>query len=254
MQRIRVGFFSFTEITRPDEHHAYNEWHQLDHLPEQFRIPGVAHGQRWVSTPACRAARQASTGPLDAVHYVTLYLMGEPLADTLAAFAELGAELSALGRFHRHRRSHLAGPHAVLAAHAPPRVRIDPSVVPWRPHRGVHVLVEERRAGAGFDGYAAWLDVVHGPAVLAVDGVAGQWTFDSRDLTGDLYQPLAERRITVTWLDDDALAVNQRLDSAVAERIERADASGYEVTWAGPLETITPGEWDWFDRPAAPAP
>ena len=133
-------------------------------------------------------------------------------------------------------------------------MRVDPAVVPWRPHLGVHVLVEERRSGADLDGYAAWLDVAHVPEVLGFDGVAGQWTFDSRDLTGDLYQPLAERRITVTWLDDDALTVNQRIDAAVRERIARAGARGYEVTWAGPLETITPGEWAWFDQPAVPAP
>ena len=53
----RLGFFSFTEITDPAEHHSYNEWHQLDHMPEQYPLDGIAYGQRWVSTPACRAAR-----------------------------------------------------------------------------------------------------------------------------------------------------------------------------------------------------
>ena len=45
----------FTEITPGGDHRAYNEWHQLDHMPEQFPIPGVAHGQRWVCSPACAA-------------------------------------------------------------------------------------------------------------------------------------------------------------------------------------------------------
>ena len=58
--KIRVGFFSFTEITDPAEHRSYNEWHQLDHMPEQYPLPGIAYGQRWVSTPACRAARAVS--------------------------------------------------------------------------------------------------------------------------------------------------------------------------------------------------
>ena len=31
---------------------AYLEWHMLDHLPEQYRLRGLRHGQRWVSTPA----------------------------------------------------------------------------------------------------------------------------------------------------------------------------------------------------------
>ena len=38
--KVKVGFFSFTEITDPAEHHAYNEWHQLDHMPEQFPLDG----------------------------------------------------------------------------------------------------------------------------------------------------------------------------------------------------------------------
>ncbi len=79
MNKVKVGFFSFTEITDPSEHRSYNEWHQLDHMPEQYPLPGMAFGQRWVSTPACRAAR-AVDGPLLApVHYVTLYLMTEPV-------------------------------------------------------------------------------------------------------------------------------------------------------------------------------
>jgi hypothetical protein len=57
MNKVKVGFFSFTEITDPSEHRSYNEWHQLDHMPEQYPLPGMAFGQRWVSTPACRAAR-----------------------------------------------------------------------------------------------------------------------------------------------------------------------------------------------------
>ena len=45
--KAAFGFFSFTEVTDPAEHRAYNEWHQLDHLPEQFPLPGVVYGQRW---------------------------------------------------------------------------------------------------------------------------------------------------------------------------------------------------------------
>ena len=57
MKRIRVGFFSLVEVTDPAEHKAYNEWHQFDHLPEQYQIPGIAFGQRFVASPRCRDAR-----------------------------------------------------------------------------------------------------------------------------------------------------------------------------------------------------
>ena len=61
MAKVRIGFFSFTEITDPAEHRSYNEWHQLDHMPEQFPLPGVVFGQRWVSTPACRRRGPSTT-------------------------------------------------------------------------------------------------------------------------------------------------------------------------------------------------
>ena len=108
------GFFSFTEITDPGEHHSYNEWHQLDHLPEQFPLPGIVYGQRWVSTPACRAARAVSEQPLDPVHYVTCYLMADPIEQTLDDFFVLGARLHELDRFHTHRQAHLTGPFRVV--------------------------------------------------------------------------------------------------------------------------------------------
>ncbi len=39
--RVEAGFFSFTEV--PDGvQAAYDEWHRLDHLPEQHAIPAVA--------------------------------------------------------------------------------------------------------------------------------------------------------------------------------------------------------------------
>ena len=44
MAKVQIGFFSFTEITDPAEHKSYNEWHQLDHMPEQFPLLGVVFG------------------------------------------------------------------------------------------------------------------------------------------------------------------------------------------------------------------
>jgi hypothetical protein len=103
VNKIRVGFFSFTEITDPGKHRSYNEWHQLDHMPEQYPLDGIAYGQRWVSTPACKEARAVSEPPLDAIHYVTLYLMTEPVDRTLSEFMQLGRDLRAANRFHLAR-------------------------------------------------------------------------------------------------------------------------------------------------------
>ena len=96
MNKVRLGFFSFTEITDPSEHHSYNQWHQLDHMPEQFPLDGIAYGQRWVSTPACRAARAVSEPPLDSIHYMTLYLMTDPVERTLREFMQLVGRVIAM--------------------------------------------------------------------------------------------------------------------------------------------------------------
>ena len=120
MNKIKVGFFSFTEITDSAEHHNYNEWHQLDHMPEQFPIPGIAHGERWVSTPACTRARLADNGLVTPIHYVTCYYLTEPVAETIRDFVDWGAQLRALGRFHTHRQAHLGGPFLLVKGYAAP--------------------------------------------------------------------------------------------------------------------------------------
>ena len=216
--KIRVGFFSFTEITDPNEHHSYNEWHMLDHMPEQYPLDGLAYGQRWVSTPACRAARAVSAPPLDAIHYVTLYLMTEPVDRTLREFMQLGRELHEKDRFHLHRKARLSGPFRFRDAAAAPRALVSKEAVPYRPNRGVYVVVE---AGAGTPAL---------PGVLRdASGVAGAWQFADD-----------ARTITVAWLDTPPLAVNDELAAAVEEHAA-------EVEFAGPFESITPWQWDWFD-------
>ena len=242
------GFFSFTEVTDPAEHHAYNEWHQLDHLPEQFPLPGIVYGQRWVSTPACRAARAVSETMLDPIHYLTCYLMAEPIEQTIEEFFDLGARLHELDRFHRHRRAHLTGPFRIHNSLAAPRVLVSAAAVPFRAHRGLYVVVEEPRESDGFAEVERELVAEHESAMLDVVGVAGVWTFATPiDMTSRRWSPGA-RRITVCWLDDDPLAVAARLAPIEVDHRERFDSIS-RVIFAGPFETITPWEWDWFDAP-----
>lgn len=222
-----AGFFSFTEVPA-SAHHAYNEWHQFDHLPEQYQLPAIAHGERWVAPPDCVAARVVDDDLLGRAQYMTLYLMGEPLSSTIDAFGALGRELRDADRFHEERTALMAGAWRVAGAATSPRLPITPAVIPWRPATGVFALVE---------------DLVDDPPpvdpLLDVPGVAGAWTFvPDPDLTRPwwLMQPY---RITVLWLDDDPIAVAARLAPALRTR-------GPTPVLAGPYRTIVPGEWDWF--------
>jgi hypothetical protein len=245
VNKVKVGFFSFTEITDPREHRAYNEWHQLDHMPEQFPLDGVAYGQRWVATPACAAARVASEPPFDSVHYMTLYLMTEPVDRTLQEFYDLGARLRALGRFHRHRRSHLSGPFALLSADAASRVLVSAEAVPYRPNRGVYVVIEQPVDRARLDDYTRWLHTEHHPALLAVPGVAGIWTFTTSTAFRAHPWDTGDHRVTVMWLDDDPVGTAAALRTADATR-DGNDAT--RVMFSGPLATVVPWQWDWFDE------
>ncbi len=255
MAKVRLGFFSFTEVTDPAEHRSYNEWHQLDHMPEQYPIPGVVFGQRWVSTPACRRIRAYDDPTLAPVHYVTLYLMGEPVDATLEEFRALGEHLRAEGRFHQHRKSRLSGPFAVTGLWAAPRVLVSAESIPFRPNLGVYVVVrtgypdvasaEPAPESAGMPyGGAAERDSALAGSLLEVDGVAGVWTFATDGRFGRHGWRPGDKTITVCYLDTSPLSVAPRLSHVVRATV---DESSRTVLFAAPLETITPWSWDWFD-------
>ena len=255
MAKVRIGFFSFTEITDPAEHRSYNAWHQLDHMPEQYLLPGVLFGQRWVSTPACRRARALDAPTLAPIHYMTLYLMGEPLDTTLEEFRALGGALRDAGRFHRHRRSRLSGPFTVTGMTAAPRVLVSAEAVPYRPNRGVYVVVREG-ATIPADGPAAPGSTARGTdaeegglgaALLDVEGVAGTWTFSTDTRFERHGWHPGDKTVTVSYLDAEPLAAAPGIGSLVRAQ---PDLEHRPVLFAGPLETITPWRWDWFDERA----
>jgi hypothetical protein len=227
--RVSVGFFSFTEVPAT-AHHSYNEWHQYDHLPEQYQLPGVMHGERWVASPDCVAARVVDDlALLGRAQYMTLYLMGEPLEPTIDAFGALGRSLREAGRFHEERTALMAGAWRVAAAETSPRLPISPSVIPWRPASGVFVLVES------LDDAPPSL-----APLLAVPGVAGGWTFEpDPGLTRSWWLP-QPYRITVLWLDADPVAVAAALAPVVRARPTAP-------VLAAPYRTVVPGNWSWFD-------
>ncbi len=251
MTKVRAGFFSFTEITDPREHRSYNEWHQLDHMPEQFPIGGIAYGQRWVCTPQRRAARVVARPPLDAVHYVTLYLMSEPLDATLQEFGDLGHELARRGRFHQHRRSHLSGPFERIDAQASARVLISAEAVPYRPHRAIACTVETLDAPdtadpGALDDYDDWWRAAHAPALCGLDGVAGVWRFASSPrFDAHVWRP-SSCRVSIIWIDGDPTVVSTAIAALDVARLHRSKGIT-ETVLTATFDTITPWQWDWFE-------
>jgi hypothetical protein len=231
-----LGFFSFTEVTQPSAHRVYNEWHRLDHMPEQFSLDGVLFGQRWVCTPDCREARVAVSPLLEPCHYMTLYLMRD--AGVLPAFFELAERLRQADRFFNDRRAHLSGPFEVRDRWVSPRVKVSVAAVPHRPARGIYVVVGPP---------------VDGAAMVAHQGVAGAWSFtntDTADAEGTAADPSLGRHITVAFIDGDLATTASQLGQWC---LQHAGHSG-TLEWAGPLDLldrvnpIDTYSYDWFDR------
>jgi hypothetical protein len=231
-----LGFFSFTEVTQPSAHRAYNEWHRLDHMPEQFSLDGVLFGQRWVCTPDCRGARVAVSPLLEPCHYMTLYLMRD--AGVLPGFFDLAERLRQADRFFADRRARLSGPFEIRDSWVAPRVKVSAAAVPHRPARGVYVVVGPP---------------VDGAAIVAHQGVAGAWSFANAHTAGaegTAADPSPDRHITVAFIDGDLATTASQLGQWC---LQHAGHSG-TMEWAGPLDLldrvnpIDTDSYDWFDR------
>ncbi len=236
--RVKAGIFSLTPpVGRDDD--AYLRWHLLDHAPEQMRIDGIQLGTRWIADEALRDARLAGSGPLAEVGSAMAYLVGDPVQRSHDDFMELGRRLAEVGRFPEHRPSLQV---RLLALHrwaAAPAALVAAEVVPWRPHRGVVLIVEEPVVD-DLDPWLRWIHLEHEGRLLDVDGVAGAWTFGSTT-TWTLHPNLVgpPQRLTVVYLDRDPLLVTRALEPVLEERW----ASGaVRPLFAGPLRSTV--RWD----------
>lgn len=236
MNRIKLGFFSFSELPDPA---AYVEWHQMDHMPEQFRISGLVWGQRFVATTRCVDASAVRAGTIGTAGHLQYYLMEDP-ARVFEEFSALGRELSGLGRLRTDIVSCAQASLQLLETHAAPRVQISPEAVPYRPNQGVYVIVEETVDPDGLD---AWLrrEHEHGlTALLEVEGVVGVWSFGP---TGAYGIPSPDLRVTMVYLDEDPVRVSAPLGDVLAARWHLAPV---KPVLAAPFESLFPPPVPWI--------
>lgn len=238
--RVELGYFSLSGHAAGGDDRPYLEWHQLDHMPEQYRLPGMVLAQRWAATGACRSVRVAAGSPWAGVEHVVCYLLGQPLDETVDGFLALGRRLAEAGRFPLHLPSCYRGGLRLLEAHAAPRVLVGPEVVPFRPHRGVYLVVENAPGGRAWEEHQRRIRAETVPALLAMDGVAGAWIFaTSRDLRRDNFTA-GDFRMTVCYLDGDPVEVAGRLAPVLGPVWKAAPAP---PLLAGPYESMM--HWDW---------
>jgi hypothetical protein len=239
MIRVKVGIFSLTPPAPPDGDGSYLRWHLLDHMPEQYQLPGVVLGQRWIADGDYPARRIAGSGPLMDLGNVVNYLVGDPVQTTLDDFMQLGRRLAEAGRFPERRPSLGLRMLALLDWSAAPHALVSPEVVPFRPHRGVLLIIEEPTDGVPAS-WLEWLRSEHHPTLLETPGTAGAWMYGS---TGSWKLPAAatgpDVYATVVYLDDDPLATTKVLTPLVEQRWA---TGAVRPLFAGPLRSMV--EWD----------
>ncbi len=252
MSAVTAAFFSMTSAPAGGDEDAYLRWHLLDHLPEQYTIPGIRLGTRWRADEACVAARSAEGAELAPVRHVVSYLLTEPVEATLAAFVELGGRLREAGRYPHAATPHLLGALEQTGTWAAPTAGIADAAVPFRAHRGVQLVVErppdEPSVAAHWQ---AWHDDEHVPSLLAIEGVAGVCTYAATTRLGtDAAQgprfgmPAWDPRglnVSVIYLDAEVVETAARLAPRLEERWRGPDVV---PELAGPFRsTVTYEAW-----------
>jgi hypothetical protein len=222
---VRMIFVSMSAREPEGRDAEYLEWHSLDHRPEQYRIAGLRHSLRLVSTPGCRAARGPSDPRYDTIDHVMTYFFADG-----AALDQFSALSAALGGDRRQFRlpSVNSGYFRLAGKVAARRAIAGADVIPWRPARGVYLIVEQG---------------TESPAALAhVAGVAGIWWHEGGKPPAPGFPDNAGMQVTYCFLDHDPLETAERLRRPLEQRW----VSGRAVVplFAAPFYTVVPFEWE----------
>ncbi|QFU92488.1 hypothetical protein [Amycolatopsis sp. YIM 10] len=252
-----LAFFSFVRLTDPARHRDYNEWHQLDHRPENLLLPGVIWGDRWASTPDCAELTTAPATEYDALDYIAMYWFRAPAEQSVAEWTDLGEQSFQWGR--RPELSYVERPFLgffePVKGYAAPRVLVSAEALPFRPNRGIRLTLTRVPDPHGIEAEQAfrWHDTVGMPGLLALPGVAGGWTFSFQRAQRHPVSPHdggpdlspGSLRLRLLFLDEDPVRIEPEIRGLEAKWAEEgASGAAEELLLSGPLRTIIPWQ-DW---------
>src|SRR5579871_2639707 len=239
-------------MTDPEKHRAENELFQLYHQPELRKLPEIAWVDRWVCGPDC-AARSASA-PDFGFDYASVCWLLPPAPASARAFTEHFERAAQLG-LHSAAWSETTLDAFVVPLHGyvKPSALLSAEALPFRPNTGAYLIVSRfhRHHDAEAEDAFRWYDQTRIPDLLDCSGAAGAWTFAAREFYApdrDLTQPML--RVTLVYLERDPLEFADevsRRSSSRARDIRHVET----ILFAGPLRSIVPWRWDWFDADGA---
>lgn len=255
-----LAFFSFVSLTTGGsaEHRAYNEWHQLDHRPENLALPGVAWGDRWKRSDELKQLGSAAESHAD-TDYVAMYWFNAPARSSVAAWDQLGEDSYQWGRgplipgVERRMLAFFKPVKGYVAASS----LVGPEVIAYRPNRGlwINVTREEKPHSALTHARHQYTDRVRMPALMELPGVAGAWTFSFSHGQQHTTLPFSgassaeepgSLRIELVYLDGEVTATSRALAEVEAALDSGApDPTGASTVLRGPVSTIVPWQdWD----------
>ena len=243
--KVKLGVFSLSASSPDGGDSRYLRWHHLDHLPQQYEVDGLLYGQRWVSTPECRAARIVQSERFEPVNHVVHYLFGDPVAQAVDDFFALRDHLIEIGRFPVSLPNRLVSGGEPVEAHAAANALVTADVVPYRPNRGAYLIIEQSDP----PGKSAGWSPTHVEAMLAIDGVAGLWSFAPTALRPDEFSK-SGYSVTICYLDEEPLAVAEPIAAVLADRwADRSTGATLEPAFAAPFMPLLAFDYERHRQP-----
>jgi hypothetical protein len=164
--------------------------------------------------------------------------MGEPVERTVDEFFALRDHLVEIGRFPERIPNRLVAGVTVVGRHAAESAEVSADVIPFRPNLGAYLVIEraaDPESAAPVPWPGATID-----ALLAVDGVAGMWTFAPSGLRPDEFSK-SGYSMALLYLDEDPVTVAPRVSALLEARWEDASIA---PAFAAPFVTLVPWTWD----------
>jgi hypothetical protein len=204
---------------------AWNRWYDLEHTPMNVSIDGVMLSRRYVAPPALHDARVTAEGSPFAegrATFLTTYVLA---GDPTIAFDAMSTELPKLyeqGRMTFPAEKKMVREGDVFTggeAVGDPVRQLAPGDVPFVGHTGV-IVVQRHQPDPG-----------RAEKLVAVDGVHGVWSLESRNRPG--------LHLELTFVEGDVAALARLLREAVPH--------AGPVLVDAPYELIDPLRYPWAD-------